>query len=448
MSLLPATGPVAAFYGDDFTGSAAVAEVLSFAGIPTILFLGVPSPQTRARFSGYRAFGIAGDARSRGPGWMRAELPRIFALLRGYGAPILHYKICSTLDSAPDLGSIGVAAELGIGDWAPLVVASPRIGRYQAFGTLFARGGDTVHRLDRHPTMSVHPATPMDEADVRRHLARQTDLPIGLVDILDLREGRAEEALTRERASGRRIVAFDLMDGPDAAAIGATIWRAAARAPLFAIGSQGVEDALIAAFEAGGHRAPTPPRAGPAGRIAVVSGSCSPDTARQIAVAEARGFAPVRLDPMQALSPRGWAAACDLAGAVALQAISQGRDPLVFTACGPDDPSIAALAAAIARAGADARKVHAAIGSGLGHILARLVGGAGLRRVVIAGGDTSSHATGALGLVALTAAATIGPAVPLLEGHPSDPAEPLLEIVLKGGQMGSPDLFPMVRDGV
>ena len=68
--------------------------------------------------------------------------------------------------------------------YVPLVVGAPVLNRFCVFGNLFARSGpeSDVFRLDRHPTMSRHPVTPMDESDLRLHLARQTTRPIGLVD--------------------------------------------------------------------------------------------------------------------------------------------------------------------------------------------------------------------------------------------------------------------------
>ena len=118
-------GPLVAFYGDDFTGSSAAMEVLAFAGLDTILFLAPPTPQRLARFASYRAIGIAGVARSRPPAWMDEHLPPIYDLLATVGAPVIHYKVCSTFDSAPHIGSIGRATELGrraFAGWVPLVV--------------------------------------------------------------------------------------------------------------------------------------------------------------------------------------------------------------------------------------------------------------------------------------------------------------------------------------
>jgi uncharacterized protein YgbK (DUF1537 family) len=448
MSGLP-PGPLVAWYGDDFTGAAAVMEVLEFSGIPSVLFLGVPDAALRGRFAGRRGFGIASDARTRPPAWMDAHLPPAFAALRATGAPVLHYKLCSTFDSAPGTGSIGRAAELGLrdgpaGGWAPLLAAAPRIGRWQAFGNLFARHAGGIARLDRHPTMARHPVTPMDEADLSRHLARQTDLPVGLVDLVDIGEGRIRAALARERATGARIVGFDVIDAGTLAATGALIWEEAMRRPpLFVLGSQGVEDALVAAWVAAGHAPPPARPAGPAGGpVAIVSGSCSPETDRQIATAEATGMAALRLDLSRATDARSAAAAREAVEAQALAMLARGQSVVVYTARGPADPAIAATRAIAARAGG-----AGLVGDSLGAVLTRLCDRAGLGRLGVAGGDTSGAATAALGAVALTAEAKIVPAVPLLAAHPADAAPPPVELVLKGGQMGPDNLFVLIRDG-
>jgi 3-oxoisoapionate kinase len=199
-------GPLVAFYGDDFTGSSASMEVLAFAGLPTVLFLDLPSPARLESFRRYRGIGVAGTARARSPAWMDEHLPPVLNLLAATGAPVLHYKVCSTFDSAPGIGSIGRAADLAIEllrpSWTPMVVADPGMGRYQVFGHLFAMAGGVGYRLDRHPTMSRHPTTPMDEADLNRHLARQTRLRSGLVDFVTMKRGGAARQLEQVLADG------------------------------------------------------------------------------------------------------------------------------------------------------------------------------------------------------------------------------------------------------
>jgi 3-oxoisoapionate kinase len=446
-------GLLLAFYGDDYTGSSAVMEVMSFAGLPTVLFLDTPTPERLARFAGYRAVGIAGVARSRGPDWMDRHLPPVFRSLEALGAPVSHYKVCSTFDSAPHVGSIGRAADLAIpilgGAWHPLLVAAPGIARYQAFGSLFAVAADgRRYRLDRHPTMSRHPVTPMDEADVRLHLARQTQRRIGLVDLVAMKAGGADAALAGERAGGAEIVALDVVDEETLAEAGRLIWENRGER-LFAIGSQGLQYALVAHWRAAGLIEPEhrPPAASPAARIACVSGSCSPVTAAQIDLAGRSGFAAIRLDAARAVDEGEWVLELERTIGLALAAVSEGRDPLVFTATGPEDPAVAAMRAAVASSGIAADTVNDRIGAGLGRLLDRVMREAGISRGVIAGGDTSGHAAMTLGIYALTALAPIAPGAPLCRGHSDDPAHAGLEIALKGGQMGRPDYFLAARGG-
>ena len=430
MSLPP--GLLLGWYGDDFTGSAAVMEVLSFAGLPAILFLEPPEPEELAALAGIRAVGIASTARTWSPDRMRAELPAAFAALGGLGLPLLHYKVCSTLDSSPQIGSIGCAAGIGIGAWASVLIAAPEMGRYQAFGSLFAEAFGAVHRLDRHPVMARHPVTPMDEADVALHLARQTDLPVGCITLAD----DPEAALARLRAKGVRLVTLDAVDEAGMARCGRLIWDHRSDAP-FVIGSQGVEYALVAHWQRMGWlaEAAPPPSLG-RDRLAVASGSVSPVTAAQIDWAEANGFQPIPFDATDP-GPPVIAAAVE----AALEALGRGLDPLVHTARGPDDPAVARFNA---RFGKDA-VANEAVGNALGRILDEVIRRAGLRRAVISGGDTSGHAARALGVHALRALApTIpGAAICAVRGGPHDG----LQLALKGGQMGSPDYFGWVRDG-
>ncbi len=125
---------------------------------------------------------------------MQTLLPPIFQALKQSQAKFNHYKTCSTFDSSLHVGNIGKAIELARECFGqvtvPVIVGVPHLGRYQAFGNLFAQSGveRALYRLDRHPTMTQHPVTPMTEADLRRVLASQTNLPIELIDLLDMIE--------------------------------------------------------------------------------------------------------------------------------------------------------------------------------------------------------------------------------------------------------------------
>jgi uncharacterized protein YgbK (DUF1537 family) len=445
-------GLLVAWYGDDYTGAAAVMEVLAFAGLPAVLFFEPPSQEQLARFPGIRGLGIAGAARARSPAWMETHLPPVFRYLADLGAPVTHYKICSTLDSAPQVGSIGKAIDLALEaqpvDWVPLLTAAPAVGRYQAFGTLFASSATGVHRLDRHPVMARHPVTPMTEADVTRHLAAQTARPIGLVALDALQDGStADAALADARRAGAEIVALDVVDDRTEAASGRLIWEQGGPRVLVA-GSQGVEYALIRHWCEAGLLVPPepPPHPAPVAHLPVVSGSASPTTDAQIGWAAEHGFAPIRFDPCAIL---GSAHERDAAIASLVDsALAAGGDPLVHTARGPEDPAIARFREAADAAGIPPEAANAAIGEALGDILGGILARTGWRRAVIAGGDTSSLGAARLGIMALTARAATVPGGALCDAHFRESHHPPLEIALKGGQMGGPDFFGMMRDGL
>lgn len=441
-----------AFYGDDFTGAAATMEALSFAGLPSALFFAPPTEVQLARFPGLRGIGIAGVARSQPPAWMRAHLPPIYEALRRTGAPIVHYKICSTFDSAPHVGSIGVAIDIGQeifrSAWVPLVTAAPAIHRYQVFGNLFATVAGRGFRLDRHPTMSRHPVTPMHEADLGLHLAQQTSRRTDVIDFVAMKAGQADAEMAARRVAGAEILSLDIVDQETLAEAGRLVWEHRAP-PQFAVGSQGLEYALIAYFQRRGWIAPEArsPVAARVGQVVGVSGSCSPVTAGQLTWADAHGFRTLALDATAAVDARAWEAEAERATALALTVLSHGESPIFYTARGPDDPAVGALRAAVETAGLAMETVNDRIGNGLGRILDATLRKARLHRGIIAGGDTSSHAALAMGVYALTAIAATAPGAALNKAHSDDPAHRDLELALKGGQMGEPDYFGRIRAG-
>lgn len=447
-AMLP-TGPLVAWYGDDYTGSAACMEVLTFAGLPSVLFLDPPTTDQARRFSDMRGIGLAGTARSQTPEWMDTELPGVFDWLKSIRAQISHYKICSTLDSSPQVGSIGratgVAAQV-FGGWMPVFPAAPQIRRYQAFGTLFAASLSGVARLDRHEVMSKHPVTPMSEADVRRVLALQTDCPLGLISVEDLQDAAtAAAALQRELATGRKLIAVDTVSAADLAQVGALLWDNRSSGML-AVGSQGVEYALIAYLRHQGliGAAPAFPGAGRATQMVAISGSASALTADQISHASAHGFATVALDAAACL--RDTSAIASTASA-AIAALSTGQDVLIYSAKGPDDPALNEFRAAKDRCGLSAEAANHRLGAILGRLLADLLGKTQIKRAAISGGDTSGHAVRQLGIYALTALAPTVPGAALCLAHSQEARQDGLQLALKGGQMGSIDYFDWIRRG-
>ncbi len=366
---------------------------------------------------------------------MNEHLPAIFTRMRELAPGIVQYKVCSTFDSAPHRGSIGRALEIGREIFStqtvPIGVGAPHLGRFLVFGHLFAAAGSEVYRIDRHPTMAHHPATPMHEADLRLHLAKQTDLSIGLIDLRAFQAGKVTEAFRLQADAGAGAV---LLDGLDAAMLqqaGELVWNLEKR-PVFTIGSSGLTAGLIAHWRNAGilTAEPTFATAGPADQILIISGSCSAVTAAQILWAKRQGYACIELDAAELAS--GNKQAVEAALQAGLQPLRSGRDTVLYTALG-----------------APSGMTHGQeLGTALGRLLLELVQQTGVHRVVLCGGDTSSHAVQQLNLTALTFAGPLAPGAPLCRAHAAE-ATGLdgLELVLKGGQIGPEDFFGIARRG-
>ncbi len=447
MTALP-EGLLLCWYGDDFTGSAAVMEVLTFSGMPSLLFLQPPTAEQLARHHDMRAIGVASTARTYAPARMRAELPAAFKALHDLQPDIFHYKVCSTLDSAAHIGSIGCAAEIGMElhgtAMAPVLIAAPAMGRYQAFGSLFVDYFGEVYRLDRHPSMMHHPVTPMQEADVARHIGTQTALKTATLHLNEL--DAPLPALHRLEAEGVGLFTLDAVDEHHMRACGELLWTQRQRFP-FVIGSQGIEFALVEYWRAQGwlERSPAPPSLGRVQSMAAVSGSVSRNTAAQIDWAQAHGFKGIALDAGALLDASSKQAGAD-AVENALNALSNGYDPLIYTAHGPEDPAIARYHDALSRHGLGQAEANEKLGQALGEILEKIVRVAGLKRAVISGGDTSGFAAQAFGAYALQALAPTIPGASIC-GLYTENVHDGLQLALKGGQMGSADYFGWVKDG-
>jgi 3-oxoisoapionate kinase len=400
------------FYGDDFTGSTDVMEALASHGVKTILFTRQPDEDEFRAYQDYHAVGLAGSSRSQTPAWMDEHLPPAFSWLKSLGARFCHYKVCSTFDSSPTLGSIGRALEIGqrIFDQSgvPLIIGAPQLKRYTFAGHLFADYQGRIYRIDRHPVMSRHPVTPMDEADLRLHLARQTSHEAQLTDVHDQ---------ATQLAAGQFLLQC--------------------RQP-FVIGSSGVEYALLKALKHAGEidgSAQFAPVA-KADRLLVISGSVSPTTQRQIQFAAAQGFALISADPARLMEQDG--SEISRVSEAASTHLAAGVSPVIFTAMGPATDLGSALGG----------KRHM-VGGALGKIARRLVLEQRLSRLVVAGGDTSSHALGQLPVLALSTRFPLRdtPGSPLCASHSEMPEFAGLEIALKGGQVGGDDYFTRLRDG-
>ncbi len=360
---------------------------------------------------------------------------------------LFHYKVCSTFDSSPNIGSIGKAFEIGqrvfASPFVPLLVGAPALKRFCVFGNLFATVGDETFRIDRHPMMSQHPVTPMDEGDLRLHLGRQTDAKITLFDLLH-QSGTAAQVNERFAAllsNQPEIVLFDTLDDERLATVGRLIWESGAR---FVIGSSGVGYAL-----AGHWQRPRVeyPSAGKVEQIIVMAGSCSAATQAQIEWAEANGYAGLRLDASLLADEMMAEAERARLRQAALGFLATGRSVVLYSALGPHDSVMQASNERLRQRGIDELTVRERLGQQQGLMLRELLLSSNVRRVCVAGGDTSSHAINQLGIYALELRTPMVPGQPLNRAYSDDARLDGLEIALKGGQHGRADHFESVRIG-
>jgi 3-dehydrotetronate 4-kinase len=406
---------------DDFTGASDIANTLAkglpeSGGLATVQFLGLPS---RPAPSGCEAGVVALKSRSIPAGEAVAQSLAALDWLKAQGCSQFIFKYCSTFDSTPEgnIGPVGeaLAAALGV-KGAIACPAFPATGRTVYRGHLFV--GD---RLLNDSGLENHPLNPMTDADIRRWLARQSKHPVGLVDWPVVRQGAAaiKAALAKAAERGEVLVIVDAVADDDLVAIG----EACAEAPFLTGGSGialGLPRNFIGRGRASGQRTAF---SGVDGPEAILSGSCSRATLAQVALH--RNDHPVfALDVEQVMA--GGVSAGDLVGFLTANA---GKAPLVFSSSPPE-----AVAALQGKHGRDA-VAHRL--DGLFAETARLLVAGGVRRLVVAGGETSGAVVSALGRNALAIGPEIDPGVPALVAADGEP----LALALKSGNFGAPDFF-------
>ena len=443
------------FYADDFTGATDALEQLTSAGIRTALFIQPPTLAQLKKFPGLQAIGVAGKTRSLAPDAMERELKPALLALKKLGARHVHYKVCSTFDSSPAIGSIGrvmnMAVKIFPAPFIPILAAAPALGRYTVFGQHFARYGigsnGAIHRLDRHPSIGKHPITPMTEADLRVHLAQQTKKKIALLDILQigLPENEARAVLQKILVEKPDAVLFDALSAEHLHCIGGLLENfARTRRPLFSIGSSGIETALASQFRSSRRESAHSNFPGSlsgltsaATNILIGSGSCSPVTGGQIAWALKNGFAEVPL-AASALAGKNSETEIKRATEAAAKFLQVGRSVIVHTTKSGSDKQLAAKLKS---------RTSQILGTALGRVLQGALAKSKVRRVCIAGGDTSSYAARAMGIQALEMVAPLTPGAPLCRAFaPGLPADGC-EIIFKGGQVGAENYFQTVLKG-
>lgn len=422
--------PLSVFIGDDFTGASDTLATWARSGARIRLFL---DPAEAERAGGdLDVIGIATELRGLPAHRIRERISDIAGIVARLTPRFVHYKVCSTFDSGPETGSIGAAAlelERVLDPALTLVIGGqPSLLRYCLFGNLFAGAADgQVYRIDRHPVMRQHPITPMTEADLPVHLAAQGLEGLEPVRFTQIAAG--SDALLRKLVTacgaGPRRLLLDVASAADIQVIGQALNRLSGDRPVLLVGASSVAEALR--YSAGGlstfHtlKPQTRPRSGP---CLVVAGSRSAVTEAQVSTASL--FDKFPLLPGTLDEPARLKAMADCVST----GLAEGRNILAHTL-----------------PGADYRMDATMLTARLVEFVAAVVACVPCGRLGVAGGDTSSAICQKLGFSALEFASDLDPGVGLCIGHHTDPVLDHMELMLKGGQMGRPDLFDRFASG-
>ncbi|MEP0233109.1 3-oxo-tetronate kinase [Roseibium sp.] len=392
---------------DDFTGASDIALTLAEGGMPTVQYVGVPK---QAAGPDVQAGVVALKSRTVPVNEAISQSLEACDWLLEQGAEQIIFKVCSTFDST-DAGNIGqvteaLAERLGE-DRVVVCPAFPENGRSIYQGHLFVKD-----QLLSESGMQNHPLTPMTDPDLRRVLARQTQWPVGHIPLSTVMSGveSVAEAITGDQ---RSMLIADAVRDEDLVILG----RALKGRRLMTAGS-GLALGLPANF---GIEPSDTPWVGSSGAGVVLSGSCSIATREQ--VANYRLFAPAQeLDADEVV-----------AGNYSLQALvewvlKQEAPPLLFSSADPD----------VVRA-AQAKHGRQAVASAIEDLFANLAAAlsqSGVRRIVVAGGETSGAVVSGLGVSGLEIGPRIAAGVPALKvvGQP-------ISLALKSGNFGGPDFF-------
>jgi uncharacterized protein YgbK (DUF1537 family) len=418
-----------AYYGDDFTGSTDALEFISRAGAKTILFTEPPTNEQLESFQNLDAFGVAGKTRALSPADMEQILIPAFEQMKTIGAKHIHYKVCSTFDSSPTIGSIGKAIDCGVSVFnnkmVPVLGGAPLLGRYCLFGNLYAKMGigssGRIYRLDRHPSMSRHPLTPMNEADLRIHLGRQTNKKVGLIDTI---QQKAKKKEWLANITDEEVILLDMLNEDDLLKIGEWLnVQQKKQGQLFSVGGSGIEMALGNYWNSSKELKPKTKwkKIKKAESLLVVSGSCSPVTSGQIAYAKANGFEVVIIDAVKISND---SVVDEEVMKRIIQLLNQQKNVIVHTG----EKQTQNLSSE-------------KLGTALGTIVKNGVTNTSVKRVVIAGGDTSSYAARAMEIDAVEMIAPLVIGAPLCKAYSKNKVINELEVNFKGGQVGSEDYF-------
>ena len=408
---------------DDYTGASDLANTLTRAGLRTVQIIGVPTDDLKLPEVDAVVVSLKSRSIEAGIAVTRSRVAEKW--LRGRGARHVLFKICSTFDST-DQGNIGPVMDALRADCGERIVlvtpAFPETGRTVYQGNLFV--GSVP--LNESP-LKDHPLNPMHDSNLVRVLARQSRTRIGLIDLAIVARGAdaVRPCLAELSKQGFGAAIIDAVFDRDLETIGTV-----ALDHRLSVGASGIGLGLARALAAasGGRRMasdtmPAEPVGGPA---ACLAGSCSQATLGQIAKAEA--VMPVlHLDPERAVQGKD-----EVRRALAWAGERLGKGPLLIASSATPER----VAALQARHGRDA--VGHAIEQAMADIAEGLVQ-AGVRQLVIAGGETSGAVVDRLQIPGFLIGEEIAAGVPVLRSVGARQGAMLL--ALKSGNFGGPEFF-------
>lgn len=411
--------PLLGCIADDFTGATDLANMLVRGGMRTVQSIGIPSPEVLAGLDA-DAIVIALKSRTVPAADAVAESLEALAWLQEHGCEQIFFKYCSTFDStaAGNIGQVSEALLAALGsDFTLACPAFPENGRTIFRGHLFVQD-----QLLSESGMQHHPLTPMTDANLVNVLQAQTSLAVGLLRYDTVAKGvdAVKARIAQLRADGVGMAVADAVSDADLYTLG----EACAGLPLLTGGS-GLALGLPENFRRAGKLRELDAAAVPAvsGGEVVLAGSASGATNGQVAAWLEAGRPALQINPL----------ALAAGEPVVAQALAFARDAgqtvLIYATCPPDEVKAVQQQLGVERAGAIVEQA-------LGEIASRLRA-AGVRRFVVAGGETSGAVVQALGVQLLQIGAQIDPGVPATVSTGSEP----LALALKSGNFGGRDFF-------
>lgn len=411
--------PLLGCIADDFTGATDLANMLVRGGMRTVQSIGIPTAEMAADLDA-DAIVIALKSRTTPAAEAVEESLAALQWLRERGCEQIFFKYCSTFDStaAGNIGQVSEALLKKLGsDFTLACPAFPENGRTIFRGHLFVQD-----QLLNECGMQHHPLTPMTDANLVRVLQSQTQQKVGLLRYDSIAKGidGVRSKIAELRADGVSMAIADALSDADLYTLG----EACADLPLLTGGS-GLALGLPGNFrKAGKLRDIDAARLEPVvGGEVVLAGSASVATNGQVAAWLEANRPALRINPLELAAGRP----------VVEQALEfarkAGETVLIYATSSPDEVKAVQQQLGVERAGA-------LVEDALGQIAKGLLN-AGVRRFVVAGGETSGAVVQALGVQLLKIGAQIDPGVPATVSSGAQP----LALALKSGNFGGRDFF-------